>query len=137
MPKMTVTITDIFTVLDKFITLKIIIIMIEICIFAPERIESFMSLFFSWSIKQTLDNSIHLNMMIILYIFKDILHSTSHSIIRIDVFLHFIRQVWCDKTNIIWIQNTLYLIIVWLGLFLSYDSKINYKWMFHIFISIG
>ena len=42
MPQMTITITNIFTVPDKFITAKSIIIMIGICIFAPERIESFM-----------------------------------------------------------------------------------------------
>ena len=38
MPYMTVTINDIFTVTDKFITVKRIILMIEIYIFTPERI---------------------------------------------------------------------------------------------------
>ena len=42
MPKMTVTITDIFTFPDKLITVKRIILIIEICIFALERIDSFM-----------------------------------------------------------------------------------------------
>ena len=42
MPKMTITITNIFTVPDKFITLKMIILMIDMCIFTPERINSFM-----------------------------------------------------------------------------------------------
>ena len=37
-PYINVSITDIFTVPDKLITVKRIIIMIEICIFAPERI---------------------------------------------------------------------------------------------------
>ena len=42
MPYITVTITDIFTVPDKLITVKMIIIMIEICILFLERIKSFM-----------------------------------------------------------------------------------------------
>ena len=39
---MTVTITNIFNVPDKFITVKMMIIMIEVCILDPERIKSFM-----------------------------------------------------------------------------------------------
>ena len=34
-------------------------------------------------------------------------------------------------------QTWLYLLIFWLGLFLLYDSKIDYKWMFHIFIAVS
>ena len=52
---MTVTISNIFTILDEFITVKSINILIEICISAPEPIKSFMELFFSWSSKQTID----------------------------------------------------------------------------------
>ena len=72
MPYITVTITNSFTVPDKFITVKISILLIEICIFDTERIETFMKLFFSLSSKQNIDNIIHLNMMFILCIFKDI-----------------------------------------------------------------
>ena len=71
MPYITVTITNIFTIPYQFITFKRIIILIEICKLAPERIKSFMWLFFSLSIKQSLDKTIHLNMMFILCFFKD------------------------------------------------------------------
>ena len=42
---MIIIITNIFTVPDKFITVKMIILIIEICIFAAEGIDSFIKLF--------------------------------------------------------------------------------------------
>ena len=42
MPQMTITITNIFTVLDKSITAKNIVLMIEFHIFSPKSINSFM-----------------------------------------------------------------------------------------------
>ena len=102
---MTVTITNIYNITDKLISIKVIIPFIEIYIFAPERIKSSMLLFFSWSSKQSVDNIIHLNMMFILCIFKDIFpnvryftyHPTSYNIISIDMFLPFILQARYDK----------------------------------------
>ena len=64
------TITNIFNVPDKFITVKRIILMTEIWIFSAEHIESFVYLFSSWSRKKTIDNSIHPNMIIIFVHFK-------------------------------------------------------------------
>ena len=46
MPYMTITITDIFTVPNEFITVKSMNLIIEIYIFAPEHINSFIELFF-------------------------------------------------------------------------------------------
>ena len=63
---MTITITNIFTVTDKCITVKKIVLMIKVCIFAPKRIMSLCNSIPVDPAKKTLDNSTHPNMMIIL-----------------------------------------------------------------------
>ena len=95
--------------------------MIEFFILDPERIKSFMWLFSSWFRKKTLDNSIHLNMMIILCILKtsSLMWGTTHDnqpvtpySFLICFYLLFHK---CDttKTNIVWICST----IIWYLLF--------------------
>ena len=68
MPQMTITITDIFNVLDKLITAKRIILMIEILYFL-QNVSRVSYNCFSGDPEKTLHNSIHLNMMIDLCIF--------------------------------------------------------------------
>ena len=121
MSQMNINITNIFTTPDKFGTVKNIILMIEIFIFAPKRIKVFMKLFFRWVRKQGLDKSIHLIPIISVWIFEDILpnvidyaqHPTSHSIISINISLSFNPQLWYYNTEIFWIIG----IIIWWRLF--------------------
>ena len=56
-------ITNIFTTTDKFITVKIIILIIEFCIFATKRIKCFIQLFSDYPEIKILDEIIHLSMI--------------------------------------------------------------------------
>ena len=64
MPQMNITIMNIFTTQYKLITVKKIILIIEMFTFTPKIIKGFMELFLRQCSKQGLDNSIHLIRMV-------------------------------------------------------------------------
>ena len=63
MPQMTISITNIFNAPNKFITVKRIILLIELFIFTPKRIKCFILLLLIQSSIQSIDFNNELNMM--------------------------------------------------------------------------